>query len=182
MMTVVAAGALLCATACAPFGPSDPHLQGTLSVNGDYDIETNFDIPAPAATVSGPASPAAGPSTCADYAKGGGTAGTFELPSVEASDDTTLYLTAQMTSGYTGPRMYTNAATPGLTGQVVVSTSAGQGPIFTTYRSARGGSSRLRVNRDGSGTLSFSDWGSTETRGTYIAGFIDGVMTWTCHD
>src|SRR5438067_612992 len=133
MMAVVTAGTVLYATACAPFGPPQPALQGTLSVNGDYDLQTNFDMPAPAATVSGPTSPASGPSTCADYAKGAATAGTFELPPVEASDDTTLYLTAHMTSGYTGPRTYTSATNPGLTGQVVVSTSAGQGPIFTTY-------------------------------------------------
>jgi len=163
-----------------PGTPSGPHLQGTLHVQGDYDITTSFDTPAQADGTGG-VGPLPDSASCSQYAKGFGTAGTFEVPQIDAVGDTTLYLTGGMTSGYSGPGTYSSASNPGLTGEAVVSTSGGQGPIFATYRSQRAGSSTLIVSADGSGKLTLTEWGSTETRGTNIAGALDGTLIWTCH-
>ena len=167
--------------ACAPGETSSgAHVKGTLQVSGDYDLQTSFDTPAPA-DIGGKTQPVSESTTCAQYAKGAGTPGTFEVPQVNASGDTTLYLTGGMTSGYAGPKTYTTTSNKGLTGEIVVSTPQGPGSAFTIYRSARGGTATLTVKPDGSGTLRFNEWGSTETRGTNIAGAVEGTLDWTCH-
>lgn len=93
-----------------------------------------------------------------------------------------LYFSATV-AGYHGPGEYAGAGSGALTGTISVGVGAGgaQQPTYSIFRSVIGGSSSMTVRPDGSGTFTFSEWGSDEVRGvTGSAASISGTVSWTC--
>jgi len=121
--------------------------------------------------------------SCMQYASGMNDS--FVPPQIEINVmDHSLYVAAQVASGYNGPGSYSSASNPTLGGTVSVETDTGFGEsgAFSFYRSRIGGASTVTVNPDGSGTFDFSEWGSDEVRGnTGSATSISGALTGRCH-
>lgn len=155
-----------------------PLLIGSVSVQGDYQISGDFssraEMEVGAVPTSAPAS-----STCTQYASGFGSS-RFVAPEVHSGTDPSLYVRATIDADYAGPGTYTNRGSPPVHGDATVSVGSSVGNVFTIYNSRQSGSATLTVAADGSGTLSFSRWGSTESRAGHIAGFLDGTVQWTC--
>ena len=152
---------------------------GTVSTQGDQVIRATFDTPAELELAGSP-SPASRSATCAGYADGLGVPGAFVVPEIHTTGDTSLYFRIVMRTGYAGPGSYSTQADPGLAGEIVVSINQAMSPVFSVYKSTRGGTGTLTVHPDGSGSFTFSTWGSDESRGTNIAGDLDGTIVWTC--
>jgi len=160
-----------------PTAGKGPTLIGSISVAGDFSISATFTTSAER-VVGGFPTPASSMGTCAGYANGLGDPQAFATPEVATKGDTSLYFRAFIKFGYAGPRTYQSSSTPGLAGNAAVTVGNG-GPV-TVYNPRRGGTTTLTVASDGSGTLSFSRWPSDETRGTNIAGYLDGTVRWSC--
>jgi uncharacterized protein (TIGR02118 family) len=154
-----------------------PTLIGWISVAGDFSISSRFATSAEK-VVGGFPTPASPTGTCAGYANGLGNPQAFAAPELTTKGDTSLYFRAFITFGYAGPGTYQSRSTPGLAGNAAVTVGTG-GPV-TVYNPKRGGTTTLTVAPDGSGTLTFSRWPSDETRGTNIAGYLDGTLRWSC--
>lgn len=173
------AGNSLTASARPPSQPSGPILAGTVSVQGDYEISASFTTRV-AEHAAGVPTPPAMPATCAAYARGfvasqDDNTRAFLPPVVQTTGKPAVFIRTTIGSGYAGPGTYNSNATPGLSGGATV-----QGDAFTVYHSTTASQTVLTVQPDGSGTLSFSQWRSTEVRGGIIAGYLSGTVTWTC--
>ncbi|MBV8528262.1 MAG: hypothetical protein JOZ75_08115, partial [Candidatus Dormibacteraeota bacterium] len=78
---------------------------------------------------------------------------------------------------------YQSAGNGTLTGTISVGVGVGgaQQTTYSIFRSMIGGSSSMTVRADGSGSFTFTEWGSDEVRGdTGSAASISGTVTWTC--
>jgi hypothetical protein len=156
-----------------------PTLTGSIAVAGDFGTSGTFATRAESLVGSNPA-PAPEAATCADYAKGFGNVGTFAVPEVHTKGDHSVYFRGSISFGYSGPGTYRTGITPGLSGAASVTVGSSVGGATTLYNPRRGGNTTLTVASDGSGSFTFSRWASTETRGTNIAGYLDGTVQWTC--
>jgi hypothetical protein len=191
-LLITAAVLAACGTAAAPAvhrtspAPSrtpathGPALTGTVQTSEDVTLNTSFHVTVDSA-VSGATLKASPASTCAAYAASSD--GAFFPPQFDVvSQGHSLYFDA-MASGYHGPDDYASAGNGAITGtiSVGVNVGAGQPAAYSIFRSIIGGSSDLSVHPDGSGTFTFSEWGSDEVRGdTGSAASISGTVTWTC--
>lgn len=176
------AGSSPTASARPPSQPSSgPELAGSVSVQGDYELSASFTTRV-AEHAEGVPTPPAMPASCAEYAMGfqatsqDDNARAFLPPVVQTTGKPAVFIRSMISSGYGGPGTYNSNATPGLSGGATV-----QGDAFTVYHSTTGSTTTLTVQPDGSGTLSFSRWRSTEVRGGIIAGYLSGTVTWSCH-
>jgi len=160
-------------------GSRGPMLVGTIQVGGDFTITGTF---ASQAEVEVGVLPTAAPtsSTCAEYAAGSVSAATFVAPEIHTRSEPQLYFRASMNHGYTGPGTYNGGGSPGLTGVAAVTVASSVGGAVTIYNSKNRGITTLTVRPDGSGTITFSHWGSDETRAGIIAGYLYGSVSWTC--
>ena len=133
--------------------------------------------------VSGAALTSPPASSCAAYAAS--PSGVFFPPELEVvAADESLYFSATA-SAYHGPGDYTSAGNGALTGTISVGVGVGAGgaqqTTYSIFRSAIGGTSSMTVRADGSGTFTFSEWGSDEVRGdTGSAASVSGTVSWTC--
>lgn len=145
----------------------------------DVTLDTSFHAEVDAA-VSGAVLSSPPASSCAAYAA---SSGVFFPPEFDVvSADHSLYFSATVAS-YHGPGTYESAGNGTLTGTISVGVGIGgaQQTAYTIFRSMIGGSSSLTMRADGSGTFTFSEWGSDEVRGnTGSAASISGTVTWTC--
>jgi len=138
---------------------------------------------------NGTQTPAPAGSTCADYARGyaqvaqhGGGTG-FDPPVLHTATvaQHNLFVSASLTTGYTGPGTYDSKAHPALTGTAVDGLVSGPSTSYTIFRSQIKGSSVLTVAPDGSGRLDIINWGTDEVRGDVVGGVsVDGYEIWTC--
>lgn len=157
-----------------------PSLRGTITVSGDYNMSTGFTTHA-VVQRGGFTTPAPVGTTCADYARGFGASPSFTAPEIQTAGDHALYLRASVDGVYTGPGTYTTeSAARSLSGSAIVTVPSSAGPAFTVYNSKIHGTTALTVHADGSGTLTFDDWGDDENRAGHIAGYLSGSVTWTC--
>lgn len=165
-------------TATAATGPT---LSGTVATRGDYWITSAFTAPGEMET-NGDPTPAPPAATCRDYAGGLGGAGTFAAPEVHTTAGSNpLFVRTTIDSGYTGPGTYTSTRNPSLTGIASVTLNVGGSTAYTLYNSKKaGGTVTLTVQADGSGSVSFADWGSDETRQGISGGSLDGTIQWSC--
>ena len=155
-------------------------LAGTVRTSEDVTLDTSFhagvDAAVSGALLTSPAAP-----SCAAYAAS--SSGIFFPPEFDVVvADHSLYFSATA-AGYHGPGDYTSAGNGALTGTISVGVGVGgaQQATYSIFRSAIGGSSSMTVRPDGSGTFSFSEWGSDEVRGdTGSAASISGTVSWTC--
>jgi hypothetical protein len=167
------------ATAIATGSQAAITLSGSIATWGDNRISGPFS--GRAEMLAGPLpTGATAPSTCADYARGLGNAGTFVSPEIHTAGNPNVYFRASISLGYAGPGTYTSQTTPALSGSAAVSQESAQGPVVQVYNTKHGGSTTLTVRPDGSGTLTFTDWGTTEVRQGHIAGHLWGSIEWTC--
>lgn len=183
----VAGGLLLVACTSPTGGPTPgptaatlghgPVLTGSISVQGDFTIASAFSTPAQLLVR---ASPAAAPatSTCVDYARGFHNTTGFVAPEVHTAGDPNVYFEATV-AGYAGPGTYSGRTIPGFNGAAAVTVGTPSGAT-SVYNPRRGGTTTLTVAADGSGSLTFSRWTSTEVRGGNIAGYLDGTVQWVC--
>ncbi len=161
-----------------------PLLVGTLSISGQFVSTGGFTTPA-MIEVGGLQTPIAPGTSCATYAKGypaapgqgGGTGFSPPLPATPGPPSVSLIVA--LPSGYHGPGSYATGASYTISGTVVVGVQTAEGPSFYIFRSA-GGATSFTVGADGSGTLEFSSWHDTETRGGNGTGTLSGAMAWTC--
>lgn len=160
--------------------PRGPVLAGTVHTSEDVTLDSSFRAGADSA-VSGAALTSPPASSCAAYAASPG--GVFFPPEFDVvAEDHSLYFSASA-AGYHGPGDYASAGTGTMTGTISVGVGVGgaQQPAYSIFRSMIGGSSSMTVRTDGSGTFTFSEWGSDEVRGnTGSAASISGTVTWTC--
>ena len=151
-------------------------MQTTEDVTLDAPFRAGVDSAVSGAVLTSP--PA---SSCAAYAAS--PSGVFFPPEFDVvAADHSLYFSASA-SGYHGPGDYSSAGSGPLTGTISVGVGVGgaQQTAYSIFRSAIGGSSSLSVHADGSGTFTFSEWGSDEVRGnTGSAASISGTVSWTC--
>lgn len=190
----VVSSAGLAACAAAPSSPAStrpqaaashaaaapgPVLTGTVRTSEDVTLDTSFHAEVDAA-VSGAVLTSPPAPSCAAYTA---SSGVFFPPEFDVvSADHSLYFSAAAAS-YHGPGTYESAGDGTLTGTISLGVGIGgaQQTTYTIFRSAIGGSSSLTTRADGSGTFTFSEWGSDEVRGnTGSAASISGTVTWTC--
>jgi hypothetical protein len=158
-----------------------PMLTGTVKTFEDTTFTSTFRVAA-LVMLNGAPSTAAPSTTCTAYA--GGSNGGFIAPQFNVNrSNTTVYFQGMVSQGYGGPGAYDSATNKSLHGTVGVglNTGPGQAATYSIFRSQIGGSSQVTVHADGSGTFTFSEWGSDEVRGnTGSASAISGTVTWTC--
>lgn len=187
--------ATLCAAACgaAPLAspsaaprrtptpaPAGPQLRGTIQTSENTSLTTTFRAPLEVAGSGGAATPQPG-LTCAAYAAAPG--GVFVPPQFDVTSAGHSVYFAATVGGYHGPGDYQSAGSGSLGGTIAVGVNVGAGeqPAYSIFRSAIGGSSAVTVRPDGSGSYTFSEWGSDEVRGnTGSAASISGEVTWNC--
>ena len=161
--------------------PSGPRLSGTVETAADAVINAAFTAPLQVLNHQAATAAPRG-TTCTQYAAGSD--GSFLAPQFDiTSNGHSLYFQGMVASGYSGPGTYSSDTTSTLTGTVSVGANVGPGqqPTYSIFRSQIGGQSSITVHDDGSGTFTFSDWGSDEVRGnTGSAASISGAVTWTC--
>lgn len=163
--------------ATAPRGPA---LTGTVQTSEDVTLDTSFhagiDVAVSGAVLTSPPAP-----SCAAYAASPG--GVFFPPEFDVvSANHSLYFSATA-QAYHGPDTYESPGNGTLSGTISVGVGVGgaQQTAYSIFRSMIGGSSSLTVRPDGSGTFTFSEWGSDEVRGnTGSAASLSGTVTWTC--
>ncbi|HZU76059.1 MAG TPA: hypothetical protein VFA70_04795, partial [Dehalococcoidia bacterium] len=151
-------------------------LRGTISVSGDHQLTSSFDV-AMEEDVNGIPTPAPSGASCSSYAQGFGS-GRFAGPEVQTSGQRQLYFAVDVTGGYHGPGAYTTAALIRGTASFSIPTSVGN--AYQLYRSSNHGSTTVRVAADGSGSVTFVEWGAVEHRAQYTAGFLSGSVSWRC--
>ena len=146
----------------------------------DVTLDTSFQAAVDSA-VSGAVLTSPPALSCAAYAASSG--GVFFPPEFDVvAADHSLYFSA-MAAGYHGPGDYASAGNGPLTGTISVGVGVGgaQQTTFSIFRSMIGGSSSMTVRPDGSGSFTFTEWGSDEVRGdTGSAASISGTVSWTC--
>lgn len=152
-------------------------LTGTISVTGAHEFTAHFATHV-VIEVGVQTTPAPYGSTCADYARGflqqgGGTS--FDAPVLHTPGSENVYLRASLRASYMGPGTYASQQTAGLAGQAIVQ----YGGAFDDFASTHGATA-LTVKRDGSGTLTFSDWRTSEVRGGLPGVEIAGAVDWVC--
>ena len=158
--------------------PRGPVLTGTVRTSEGVTLDTSFHAGVDSA-VSGAVLTSPPASSCATYAAS--PSGVFFPPEfgVVAADHS-LYFSATA-AGYHGPGDYSSAGNGALTGTISVGVGGAQQTAYSIFRSAIGGSSSMTVRPDGSGTFTFSGWGSDEVRGnTGSAASISGTVSWSC--
>jgi hypothetical protein len=160
--------------------PSGPLLSGTVQTSEDVSLSAQFRAPIEVPTASGSATAIPGMS-CATYAAGSNAM--FAPPQFDITSGGHSFYIQAIASGYHGAGDYSSPGSGPLSGTIAVGANVGSGqqPAYSIFRSAIGGSSTLSVRPDGSGTFTFSEWGSDEVRGnTGSAAAISGALTWTC--
>jgi len=164
--------------------PAGPHLAGTLSVSGQFVLTAKFSAHA-MIEVNGLQTPTPPRTSCATYASGYSTSGQasgdreFDPPLAETPGSPSVSVMVSLRSGYTGPGNYVNGALTAISGTATVAVQTAEGSSFYVFRS-NGGMTSFAVAADGSGSLRFSGWRDTETRGGNGTGTLNGTMTWTC--
>lgn len=157
-----------------------PVLTGRVRTSEDVTLDTSFHAGVETA-VSGADLTYPPATTCAAYAASAG--GVFFAPEFDVtSADHSLFFSATATS-YTGPGDYSSAGNGTITGTISVGVGVGTGQqtAYSIFRSQINGSSTMSVRPDGSGSFTFSEWGSDEVRGNSgSAANISGTLTWTC--
>ena len=146
----------------------------------DVTLDTSFqatvDSAVSGAVLTSPPAP-----SCVAYAAS--PSGVFFPPEFDVvAADHSLYFSATA-AAYRGPGDYTSAGNGALTGTISVGVGVGgaQQTTYSIFRSMIGGSSSLTVHADGSGSFTFTEWGSDEVRGdTGSAASISGIVSWTC--
>lgn len=155
-------------------------LAGTVRTSEDVTLDTSFKAGADSA-VSGAVLTSPPASSCAAYAAS--PTGVFFPPEFDVTAaDHSLYFSATV-ADYHGPGDYSSAGDGALTGTISVGVGVGgaQQTTYSIFRSTIGGSSSMTVRADGSGSFTFSEWGSDEVRGdTGSAASISGTVGWTC--
>ena len=154
-------------------------LAGSIDTTGDFKVSGSFTV-RPEMQVGALPTPAPATATCSQYARGLGKADTFVSPEIHTSGNPNVYFRAIVNPGFSGPGTYTTQNAPGLTGAAIVSIEQGPGPSSQLYNTRHGGSTTLTVAADGSGTLTFTRWGSDEVRQGHIAGYLWGNIRWIC--
>lgn len=160
-------------------GGSGVMLVGSIDTTGDFNITSAFTA-RPEMQVGALPTPAPAGTTCAEYANGVGNRSAFVSPEIHTAGNPNVYVRVVVSPGYAGPGSYTTENAPGLTGAAVVSIEQGPGPALQLYNSRHGGSTTLTVAADGSGTLTFTRWGTDEVRQGHIAGHLWGTIRWEC--
>ena len=168
------------ATPSRSTAPRGPLLAGRVQTSEDVTLDSSFRAGVDTA-VSGALLTAPAASSCVAYAESSGAA--FFPPEFDiVAADHSLYFSATA-AAYHGPGVYQSGGAGSLTGTISVGVGVGgaQQTAYTIFRSAIGGTASMIVRPDGSGTFTFSEWGSDEVRGTTgSAASISGTVSWTC--
>lgn len=160
-------------------GGSGVRLVGSIDTTGDFAVSGSFTV-RPDMQVGPLPTPAPASATCSQYARGLGDGHSFVSPEIHTSGNPNVYFRAVISPGFSGPATYSSNTAPGLSGVAIVSIEQGQGPSLQVYNTRHGGSTTLTVGADGSGTLTFTRWGTDEVRQGHIAGYLWGTIRWTC--
>lgn len=160
--------------------PRGPLLAGTVHTSEDVTLDTSFhagvDSAVSGAVLTSPPAP-----SCAAYAAS--PSDVFFPPEFDVVAENHSLSFSATAAGYRGPGDYSSADNGALTGTISVGVGVGgaQQTTYSIFRSSIGGSSSMTVRPDGSGTFTFSEWGSDEVRGnTGSAASISGTVDWTC--
>lgn len=179
------------ATPSEAAGPTGPRLTGSVVTAGAARLNTSFTALASVES-AGQASPEPVGSTCAQYAAGydrpasEGGAKAFYAPDVLSAKvgRTTVYISATIPQGYSGPGVYDSRHFDFLRGDASVNVDDTEGIVTYVFSSTVHGETTLVVNADGSGSLLVDDWGDTEVHGAAGAGSgsISAAVSWLCQD